>query len=199
MRGALSKLIKLLLQIGGIITTLVVIAFVRVLLQRGYRLEVYSVTAIVIILVVLSWILRAWWSRRKEVKSNQKKLFDTEPELALSSNILRIVGWITGLLLILGIIGGLFYWFEIRPTKIRQECSWVKKHTDAQPVIPPMSDNEIRAAGCTNRGYGIYTDLVDKYCEEKKIGKPAEDAKNWIEPASKDIYDFCVRSKGLFR
>ena len=114
-------------------------------------------------------------------------------DFSLKLNNKLIVGLVAALTIILG-----FYWFQIRPTRIRQECSWVKKHADARSAIPPMSDDEIRVAGCTNRSTGIYADLLDKYCEEKKIGRPAEDAKDWIEPASKDIYDFCIRSKGLF-
>ena len=114
--------------------------------------------------------------------------------------------------LIIAVLTGVFYWFEIRPAKIRRGCLWVKKHTDAKPAIPPTSDNEILVEGkivdCTSIVKGdssslynklIHSDLVIKSCEEREKGIPAIDAKDWEEPASKEEYDFCIRENGLFR
>lgn len=33
------------------------------------------------------------------------------------------------IVLILGLIAGVFYWFEYRPTKIRKDCSWIEFKT----------------------------------------------------------------------
>lgn len=125
------------------------------------------------------------------IKNNKKKV------ALILSGLFLLVGW--------------FYWYEIRPSKIRAECSWVAKHSDAEPAIPPMSDEEIRAAGyetdCTSiekgtryeKIFGVYADLKIKSCEEKKIGRPAVAAKDWEVRASKAEYDFCIRSRGLIR
>jgi uncharacterized membrane protein len=120
MKGTISKLIKLLLQIGGVILTITVVAFVRVLLQEGYRAEVYIITATVIVLFFFVWIARTWWANKKDLSDKQKKLFDRVPKS--NSHIQQsAISLVIGVLFIV-IIGILFYWFQVRPSNLRQEC-----------------------------------------------------------------------------
>lgn len=108
----------------------------------------------------------------------------------------------------------LFYWFEIRPSKIRQECSFVTKHVEAISARPVKTESELLSEGVIKPCsiyeqifYGQFSnDLEDKqFCENRNkviiesYSKPipAEEAKNILEPVSKEKYDFCVRSRGL--
>jgi len=127
MKGALSKLIKLTLQIGGVISTLIAISVVRVLLQRGYRLEVYALTVGMILLLILSWVIRAWLINKKELKNKQSELFNEPTNVKSNSIRLHITTLIIGFIFLLGIVGSLFYWFQIRPSGIRVECNTTAK------------------------------------------------------------------------
>lgn len=118
------------------------------------------------------------------------------------------------------LMGSLFYWFELRPAKIRQECSWVKHTEEAIPAKPAMSEEELRAEGfikdCGKEGIKFYGEFnkYDKYfddtqsvCESKnkqiiegyKTARPAVPAKDWYSKATDKQYDFCIKEKGLAR
>lgn len=119
------------------------------------------------------------------------------------------------LLIVLGLllIFGSFYWFELRPTKIRQECSWVKHTDEAIPAKPAMSEEELRVKGiikddCKGSGYvSIFSESFEEICErnnkqtieEYKTDRPAVPAKDWYSKASEKQYDFCIKEKGLVR
>ena len=51
------------------------------------------------------------------------------------SKFWKIFFIIIGSLIILGILGFCFYWFEYRPSKIKHDCSWVKQHQNYWPGI----------------------------------------------------------------
>lgn len=117
---------------------------------------------------------------------------------------------IAGLVIVL--LGG-FYWYELRPAKIRQECSWVKHTTKAIPARPAMSEEELRAEGmikddCKESGYvSIFSKSFEEECERKnqqtieeyKTNRPAVPARDSYSKASDKQYDFCIKSKGLTR
>lgn len=126
------------------------------------------------------------------------------------------------ILLVLILISSWFYWYELRPVKIRQECSWVKHTTDAIPAKPAMNKDELRVADLIETcrepetkeetrgyqplfsGYGIsqYRECVDrnnKIIEEYKTARPAVPAKDWYSKAPEKVYDFCIKSKGITR
>lgn len=123
---------------------------------------------------------------------------------------------IAGLVILL--LGG-FYWFELRPAKIRQECSWIKHTNEAVPAKPAMSEEELKAEGliknCTEeetKGYksifeNPYLSLYKNECprknkqiiEEYKTARTAIPAKDWYSKASEKQYDFCIRENGLVR
>jgi len=115
---------------------------------------------------------------------------------------------------VLLLIIALFYWFEIRPSKIRQECSFVTKHIDAIPARPAKTKSELLSEGiikpCSifdQLYYGQFSNETEdkQFCENRNrvliesYSKPilAEEAKDILEPATKEEYDFCIRSNGL--
>ncbi len=114
----------------------------------------------------------------------------------------------------------LFYWYQIRPAQIKHECSWIKKHSDAIPARPAMTETELRTKGLIRtcptptitpaEGYMpleqrriFFLNLFS--CEndnkqviaEYKNAKPAVPAKDWYEAATKEEYTFCLHDKGL--
>lgn len=94
-----------------------------------------------------------------------------------------------------------FYWYEYRPSKIRQECSWVSKHQDAKPEVPPKTDEQLKSEGldCIESDNPFLTYACDSGNEILKKGSPAEPARDWFEKASEKEYEFCIRSKGITR
>lgn len=97
-----------------------------------------------------------------------------------------------------------FYWFEYRPTKIRQECSWVKKHQDATPYVPAKTEDQLREEGAFMDCSIVSTDTFKDFCENRNrvlIGKEtqAQPAKDWYDKANSQEYEFCIRSKGIIK
>lgn len=102
-----------------------------------------------------------------------------------------------------------FYWFEYRPTKIRQECSWVKKHQDSIPFEPAKTEEQLRAEGvlddCSQASYVGKTFDFNDFCEHRnktiiesyKEETPEQPARDWYEKANIQEYEFCIRSKGI--
>lgn len=91
------------------------------------------------------------------------------------------------ILLAFAIIGGLFYWYEWRPVKIKHDCSWVHKYSDPIPASPGKSKEEID--NCKKEG--------KMFCDLFSEQTPAQPAKDWWEPASTKEYTFCIHEKGL--
>lgn len=93
------------------------------------------------------------------------------------------------ILLIFLFIGGLFYWYEWRPSKIKQNCSWVHKTSEAIPARAAKSKEEIE--NCKNENKDrLFCDLFS----EPVAAQPAKD---WWEPATTLEYNFCIHEKGL--
>ena len=105
---------------------------------------------------------------------------------------------------------GAFYWYEYRPTKIRQECSWVKKHQDAISYQPAKTEEQLRTDGiladCTLPQKNVSGEIFDfkDFCEHRNkviIDSnreiQAQPAKDWVEKASPREYEFCIQSHGL--
>lgn len=123
------------------------------------------------------------------------------------------------ILLALLLISGWFYWYEIRPAKIRQDCSWVKHTDEAIPARPAMSEEELKAKGfikdCAKeelKFYGEFSTYQSIFAgkegcersnkqivEEYKTARPAVLAKDWYSKAPEKVYDFCIKSRGITR
>jgi len=108
---------------------------------------------------------------------------------------------------ILSLSGFAFYWYEIRPAKIKRDCSWIKHHTDAVPERPSMTVEELETKGLIKEceespKYELFTEFN---CEEEnkrtiekyKSPKVAEPAKDWQVKATKEEYEFCLHDSGL--
>ena len=103
----------------------------------------------------------------------------------------------------------LFYWFGIRQAKIRSECSWVKKHSDATPLKPAMTEEELWSKGLLEKCEPIndnpFLKRRNENCKEEnqkiinqyKQIQPEIPAKDWHEKTTKKEYEFCLRSKGM--
>jgi len=134
------------------------------------------------------------YGSRKMIKGNKNKV------LLILLSLLLISGW--------------FYWFELRPTKIRQECSWVKHTEEAIPAKPAMTEEQLRINGIledcnkhnyenaeTNRFIRPLRELCEsenkKKIEEYREGKAAVPANEWWVQADEEEYKFCLHDKGL--
>lgn len=119
------------------------------------------------------------------------------------------------LILLLGSF--LFYWYQIRPTQIRHDCSWVKHHTDAVQARKGMTEDELRAKGmiktCPRTSHSSFSGTIQPLTNSdlENIGciisnqniidanKPQKyvPAKDWYEKATPQEYQFCLHDKGL--
>jgi len=104
-------------------------------------------------------------------------------------------------LILLGLLmlTGWFYWFEYRPVKIRQSCSWVKRHENAIIEQPPISEEELKKQGKFT-DCSLYETFIGLCEEHNKIlmeGQPAKPARDWWEKAIKEEYEFCLHENGL--
>lgn len=101
------------------------------------------------------------------------------------------------ILLVLLLILGWFYWFELRPARIKHNCSWVSRHSDAVPAVVGMTEKEKQEATkrtqeCEAQGIRFCFEFHDNW-----DSKPAIPAKDWWEPATPQEYSFCLHDKGL--
>jgi hypothetical protein len=119
------------------------------------------------------------------------------------------------------VLVSLFYWFQIRPTQIKHDCSWMKQHSDAIPTQPAESEDQLKKDGkiqtCLTESeyrakYNLSSILgigpmIDnpEFCNkdnERVIAnyskpKPAISAKDWYREATTAEYQFCLHDKGL--
>jgi hypothetical protein len=102
------------------------------------------------------------------------------------------------------IIAGVFYWYQIRPAIIKHNCSWVKRHEDAKPANPGVTQaeadiNKQKEATCNLKATSAFDRLNCKYAAPTSYvsPQPAVPAKDWYASANKNEYDFCLHDKGL--
>lgn len=119
------------------------------------------------------------------------------------------------LFIILG-ISFAFYWFQYRPVKIRQDCSWITIHQDAVPAKPAMTEEELKAKNMLEEE--CKSNIVERernpyifdFCKDRpernkeiisqyKNPQPEIAAKDWFEKATEKEYQFCIRSKGVIK
>ncbi len=106
-------------------------------------------------------------------------------------------------------MGGWFYWYEVRPAKIRHDCSWVKHTSGFVDAIPAMTEDELWQKGllrdCSTAYESVFYESVTTLCESSnsriiekyKNAIDAVPAKEWWEPANPKEYAFCLHDQGL--
>jgi len=129
------------------------------------------------------------------------------------------------LLIFLGIGVICFYWYEMRPSKIKHDCSWIiDRREEAKEAIPAMTESELKEKGwlpdCSQekidadikKSTGVYKDFLirkkdftlesckvdyQKKIEEYKNNRPATEARDIWRKTTNEEYIFCLRDKGL--
>lgn len=96
--------------------------------------------------------------------------------------------------------GFLFYWYGLRPSYIRKECSWIIRHIEAIPADPGTSQEEAERAtkNCIDSGARWSETLHANLCSYPvREPTPAIPARDIIVKASLAQYTQCIHSKGL--
>lgn len=105
------------------------------------------------------------------------------------------------IILLIIIIGFLFYWYAYLPGKIRHECSWVRRvttATSAQPAITKedVENSKVEYDKCVNEGRGgrLFCEYMLK---QEGPAIPAKPEQVWYEKADSAEYNFCIHEQGL--
>ena len=145
----------------------------------------------------------------------------------IRKTLIKILVIAVFLIPLLLISSGVFYWFQVRPTKIKHECSWVKTHFDKVPAKPAKTEEEVfvesklskedfeRALGLargeikprtgTAKGMsGLPVSFEDHRLSVFGDGfvkqmqeSPEVPARDETRQAKDEEYRFCLRDKGL--
>jgi hypothetical protein len=121
--------------------------------------------------------------------------------------------WIFGAVLIVLILGGSFYWFQLRPAEIKTECSWVPQYVAAVPGVTQEQIDAQQTAynNCVKKyptkcGTGqVYLGSIchvapqcagmpTGYDEDPHAAVPAQTT---YIPTDEATYTFCLQSHGL--
>jgi len=121
--------------------------------------------------------------------------------------------------------GGLFYWYEYRPSRIKHDCSWVKYMEGGQVERPTLSENELKEKGllkdcmklkeqsekipaANSYSAKLLNETIQKesdncladnkwLIEDYKSTKPAVPSMEKWRQATSQEYQFCLHDKGL--
>jgi|GEM_PF-3335682 len=111
-------------------------------------------------------------------------------------------------IVVLVILAGVFYWFQIRPTQIKKECSWTTETYEADSGITKEQAeiNKKIYENCVENNWDCDTSgvvgveqpvlgrLSLEYITKERAPSPATTEK---EEASEEEYNTCLRSRGL--
>lgn len=109
------------------------------------------------------------------IKENKKEMF------LILSGLLLLAGW--------------FYWFQYKPAKIKQECSWVFRYEPAKPAQEGKTRDEV-IAGLSRIKDNIFS-KIELESAKPIPSKGPEPARSWYEKATADEYTFCLHDHGL--
>ena len=129
----------------------------------------------------------------------------------MKTKLLLTLGGVIALLAGIG-----FYWFQVRPAKIKHDCSWVEEHHAAVEGKEGKNEDQLRAEGlikdCDEFGSGSdsISGVLPRYagsreeCEFQnrktiilnKEVKP-EPERTETRKATDEEYKFCLHNKGL--
>lgn len=95
------------------------------------------------------------------------------------------------------ILGIAFYWFQIRPTSIKKECSWTTKTIPADPGVTKEQaevNNEAFNSQCSKEGVkSVKCWLLEKDTKERASSQEKEETRE----ATDKEYKQCLRQNGL--
>lgn len=98
------------------------------------------------------------------------------------------------------ILGGAFYWFQIRPTTIKRNCSWFTEIIKADPGITKeqaeINKIKLNNGECSN-SEGRLTSFSCYMLEKDTKERPPQPEKEVTNEATKNEYDMCLRQNGL--
>lgn len=124
MKQVIVKSLRVLWQILGVLLSVFVISVVRVLLREGFGLEVYTSTIGLIFVVLVCgviWIFRQL-KKEKKVKTDAHESLKLSLEDQPKGPNGKMLGRVAVVIAILTLLGGVFYWFQVRPSQIRKDC-----------------------------------------------------------------------------
>jgi len=110
------------------------------------------------------------------------------------------------IVIILALSGGAFYWFQLRPSEIKKECSWTKKINSATPAQSAITEEDVKNSQleykkCLIKGSASENIFGALFCDNLlKIARgpiPSTPEQAYYKEATKNEYDFCIHSKGL--
>ncbi len=95
-----------------------------------------------------------------------------------------------------------FYWFQLRPSLIKKNCSLTTKTIPATPEVTKnqAEENRIVFEKCNKEVGKSYEGLATVKCfllKQSSITKKAQPAKIEINPATDYEYKICLRQNGL--
>lgn len=94
-----------------------------------------------------------------------------------------------------------FYWFQLRPTAIKKNCSWLTQMEKGRPEIPAFpgitkEEADRKNAECRSSDSAICKMFVSVEMPPRPA-VPAEPDAEVTRAATKSEYDQCLRQNGL--
>ncbi len=94
----------------------------------------------------------------------------------------------------------LFYWFQIRPTSIKKECSWSIEVIEADPGVTEAQAKENKESfeECSaKKSSGRVTSFNCYLLGENSTARAPQPERTEINVATDDEYRTCLRQNGL--
>jgi hypothetical protein len=148
----------------------------------------------------------------------RKLIRDVDFRKNLLLRIVRVWMAYRVVLIVAVVVGAVFYWYELRPSRIKHECSWTEYRVDAQPADFGVSKEEearsIDEFDSCAKEYQQKMDSLQKNtwdyinlraardmaCKERLFYRepsPATPERVERREATEEEYQFCLRDKGL--
>lgn len=96
------------------------------------------------------------------------------------------------IIVILGICSFLFYWYQIRPSQIKHECSWIKRHANAIPGRSAMTRAELEAKGIIRtckEDYALVKKLAPNFDLDNDVVQPYFGNSDYTMKQTQAIWD----------
>lgn len=106
-------------------------------------------------------------------------------------------------ILVLLVATSSFYWYELRPSEIRKECSWI---TDRKPDVLAVMEvtqeeadrkNAENKAKCESGDSGFLHEIICEQVVVPRTYKPAQQGEEYVRASTREEYATCLRHNGL--